>query len=277
MPPPSASSTTSTPSTRRSLGVVADSDPDASYRDVTEAALAAAGLGRRTAAARPRVPASTAPRSSTGRGSRISPRTASTTTPSTATRWCSPTATTAFRRGLAVGLDIRLDPCRHARALVGGRGHGHDRDHGTFTADNAVVTVPVGVLQSDDFVIEPPLPEPVAGALGRLEMNAFEKVFLRFPTKFWDDGVYAIRQQGRREPLVALLVRPDRAARHADAADLRRGTVRPWRPATGTTTGRRLGPRAAAAALRRQRRAADARARHPTGRTIRSPTARTPT
>jgi len=58
------------------------------------------------------------------------------------------------------------------------------------------VTVPVGVLQSDDLLIEPPLPEPVAGALGRLAMNAFEKVFLRFPTKFWDDGVYAIRQQG---------------------------------------------------------------------------------
>jgi monoamine oxidase len=58
------------------------------------------------------------------------------------------------------------------------------------------VTVPVGVLQSEEFVIEPPLPEPVAGALGRLRMNAFEKVFLRFPTKFWDDGVYAIRQQG---------------------------------------------------------------------------------
>lgn len=68
--------------------------------------------------------------------------------------------------------------------------------HGTMTADNAVVTVPVGVLQSDEFAIEPPLPEPIAGALGRLEMNAFEKIFLRFPTKFWDDGVYAIRQQG---------------------------------------------------------------------------------
>jgi monoamine oxidase len=27
-------------------------------------------------------------------------------------------------------------------------------------------------------------------------MNAFEKVVLRFPTKFWDDGVYAIRQLG---------------------------------------------------------------------------------
>ncbi|MGO8609886.1 FAD-dependent oxidoreductase, partial [Rhizobium johnstonii] len=25
---------------------------------------------------------------------------------------------------------------------------------------------------------------------------AFEKIFLTFPEKFWDDGVYAIRQQG---------------------------------------------------------------------------------
>jgi len=27
-------------------------------------------------------------------------------------------------------------------------------------------------------------------------MNAFEKIFLRFPERFWDDGVYAIRRQG---------------------------------------------------------------------------------
>ena len=69
-------------------------------------------------------------------------------------------------------------------------------DRGVFAARDAVVTVPVGVLQSEDFTIEPTLPEPVAGALGRLTMNAFEKVFLRFPTKFWDEDVYAIRQQG---------------------------------------------------------------------------------
>ncbi len=69
-------------------------------------------------------------------------------------------------------------------------------DRGTFSGHQAIVTVPVGVLQSDAFVVEPPLPEPVAGALSRLAMNAFEKVFLRFSTKFWDDGVYAIRQQG---------------------------------------------------------------------------------
>ncbi|GAB2853316.1 hypothetical protein GCM10027024_31480 [Microbacterium insulae] len=71
-----------------------------------------------------------------------------------------------------------------------------ETDHGTVTGSTSIVTVPVGVLQSEEFVIEPALPEPVAGALGRLRMNAFEKVFLRFAEKFWDDDVYVIRQQG---------------------------------------------------------------------------------
>ena len=65
-----------------------------------------------------------------------------------------------------------------------------------FAADHAVVTVPVGVLQSADLTIEPALPERHAAALSRLRMNAFEKVFLRFSHRFWDEGVYAIRQQG---------------------------------------------------------------------------------
>lgn len=96
---------------------------------------------------------------------------------------------------LAAGLDVRL---RHVvrRVHWSGQGVTVEGDHGTVTADRAVVTVPVGVLKSAAFTIEPPLPEPVAGALDRLEMNAFEKVFLRFPARFWDDGVYAIRQQG---------------------------------------------------------------------------------
>ena len=37
------------------LGVVADSAPDASYRDVTDAAIARSGMGRRARPARPRV------------------------------------------------------------------------------------------------------------------------------------------------------------------------------------------------------------------------------
>ena len=96
---------------------------------------------------------------------------------------------------LAPGLDIRLE---HVVSLVrwGPDGVSVRSDRGTFEADTAVVTVPVGVLRSDDFAVEPALPEPAAGALARLEMNAFEKIFLRFPTRFWDDDVYAIRQQG---------------------------------------------------------------------------------
>ena len=47
---------------------------------------------------------------------------------------------------------------------------------GTFTADRVVVTVPVGILKSGALSFHPPLPEPVSGALSRLEMNAFEGV-----------------------------------------------------------------------------------------------------
>jgi len=96
---------------------------------------------------------------------------------------------------LAEGLDIRL---AHVVSRVQWSADGVTvtTDRGTMTANAAIVTVPVGVLQSRDFEIDPPLPSPVAGALGRLRMNAFEKVFLRFPARFWDDDVYAIRQQG---------------------------------------------------------------------------------
>lgn len=98
-------------------------------------------------------------------------------------------------RTLARGLDVRVEHVV-SRVQWAPQGVAVTTGQGVLTARAAIVTVPVGVLQSDGFVIEPALPEPVAGALGRLRMNAFEKVFLRFPRKFWDDDVYAIRQQG---------------------------------------------------------------------------------
>ncbi len=95
---------------------------------------------------------------------------------------------------LSRGLDVRLE---HIVSRVEWSADGVTVTAGeAFAADSAVVTVPVGVLESDDFVIEPPLPDPNASALSRMEMNAFEKVFLGFTTKFWDDDVYAIRQLG---------------------------------------------------------------------------------
>lgn len=97
--------------------------------------------------------------------------------------------------GLADGLDIRLaTPVRRiARAVDGVT---VDTARGRLHAARAVVTVPIGVLQSDDLIFDPPLPEPVASAVAGLAMNAFEKVFLRFDRRFWDKEVYAIRRQG---------------------------------------------------------------------------------
>lgn len=105
---------------------------------------------------------------------------------------------------LAVGLDVRLrHQVRRLRWSDGGvlvsttgDGPANVGGDGELAADRVVLTVPIGVLRSGDLVIEPALPEPVAGAVRRLAMNAFEKVFLRFGRRFWDEGVYAIRQQG---------------------------------------------------------------------------------
>jgi monoamine oxidase len=98
---------------------------------------------------------------------------------------------------LAEGLDVRLGHAvRAARLVAGGSGVFVVTDDGEFAADVAVVTVPVGVLQSPDFVFDPPLPERHRRALGRLRMNAFEKVVLRFPERFWDEDAYVVRQLG---------------------------------------------------------------------------------
>ena len=95
---------------------------------------------------------------------------------------------------LAEGLDIRLGT---EVTRIAWSAHGVRVEADTaYAAHQVVVTVPVGVLQSGTVVFEPRLPEPVAGALDGLRMNAFEKVFLTFPERFWDDGLYAFRRQG---------------------------------------------------------------------------------
>ncbi len=96
---------------------------------------------------------------------------------------------------LAKGLDVRL---QHVVTSVTWSGDGVtiSTDRGEFASARAVVTVPVGVLKSGDLEFEPDLPEWIAGVISGFEMNNFEKIILSFPTKFWDDGVYAIRQQG---------------------------------------------------------------------------------
>ncbi len=100
---------------------------------------------------------------------------------------------------LAEGLDVRLGHAvtavsRDAEAVVVTTAD--DASAVPFVAGAAVVTVPVGVLQAGTITFDPALPDRHREALGRLRMNAFEKVVLRFPERFWDEDVYAVRQLG---------------------------------------------------------------------------------
>lgn len=174
--------------------VIAASVPDASYRDVTEEALAQQGWD---ADRTQRVREYLEHRSEEQYGAWIEDLAAHGLDDDSieGDEVVFPDGYDRLASHLAEGLNVRLT---HVVERVRWSSSGVEvtSDLGTVRADTAIVTVPVGVLQSEDFEIDPPLPEPVAGALGRLTMNAFEKVFLRFPSKFWDDGVYAIRQQG---------------------------------------------------------------------------------
>lgn len=176
------------------LGVVADSDPDASYRDVTESAIAAQGWDDERAQ---RVREYMEHRSEEQYGTWIDHLAAHGLDDDVVDgeEVVFPDGYDRLPAALAEGLDVRLEHIA-SRVKWSAGGVVVTTDNGAFAAADAVVTVPVGVLQSGAFAFEPPLPEPVSGALGRLKMNAFEKVFLRFPTKFWDDDVYAVRQQG---------------------------------------------------------------------------------
>lgn len=176
------------------LEVIAASESDASYRDVTETAIARQGWDEDRAQ---RVREYMEHRSEEQYGAWIDDLAAHGLDDDVVVgdEVVFPDGYDRLPARLAVGLDILLEHVV-SRVQWSAGGVVVTTDRGAFAAGSAVVTVPVGVLQSDDFVIEPPLPEPVAGALSRLKMNAFEKIFLRFPAKFWEDGVYAIRQQG---------------------------------------------------------------------------------
>lgn len=172
---------------------IASSAPEASYRDVTDAALARQGWdAERTQ----RVREYLEHRSEEQYGAWIDDLAAHGLDDDSidGDEVVFPEGYDVLPARLAEGLDVRLD---HAVTAIDRRDGILVRTaHGEFTADAAVVTVPVGVLRAEAIAFTPPLPAVNAEALSRLEMNAFEKVFLRFPERFWDEGVYAIRQQG---------------------------------------------------------------------------------
>lgn len=97
---------------------------------------------------------------------------------------------------LAKGLDVRLSTAVSKVEWAESGVTVSTADGAEWRASHAIVTVPVGVLQSGGIEFEPALESGVADALAGFKMNAFEKVFMRFGEHFWDEEVYAIRRQG---------------------------------------------------------------------------------
>jgi len=89
-------------------------------------------------------------------------------------------------QSLAEGLPVRFGQSVK-RIIYGADGVRVETERETFTADGIVVTVPIGVLQSDQIVFEPALPHSHRTALSRLGMGLFNKIILRFPRVFWPE------------------------------------------------------------------------------------------
>ncbi|KAH8101275.1 hypothetical protein BXZ70DRAFT_891972 [Cristinia sonorae] len=69
-----------------------------------------------------------------------------------------------------------------------------------LTADYVLVTFSVGVLQGDNLVFEPALPDWKQEAIQGMTMETYTKIFFQFEKKFWFDtemGLYADSERGR--------------------------------------------------------------------------------
>ncbi len=87
---------------------------------------------------------------------------------------------------LATGLDIRLQTVVSA-VTYGNAGVTVKTATETFTGDRVVMTVPLGVLKAGDITFDPALPADKLSAISRLGFGVLNKVWLEFPSVFWDN------------------------------------------------------------------------------------------
>ncbi|XP_073307272.1 polyamine oxidase 1 [Primulina huaijiensis] len=75
-------------------------------------------------------------------------------------------------------------------------------DGSIYEADYVILSVSIGVLQSQLIKISPPLPRWKTEAIASCEIMVYTKVFLKFPSKFWPSGpgkeffIYAHERRG---------------------------------------------------------------------------------
>ncbi len=87
---------------------------------------------------------------------------------------------------LAEGLNVRLNQVVVAIDDAGDQVTVTSSEGTSYAGTHVVLTVPIGVLQDGAIRFTPPLPEPKRAAIAALGSGTLNKVFLRFPTAFWD-------------------------------------------------------------------------------------------
>ncbi len=86
--------------------------------------------------------------------------------------------------GLAKNLEIQRQQ-KVLKINTSNSGVSVTTDQGNFTADAAIVTLPLGVLKSGNINFSPPLPANKQGAIARLSMGVLNQVVLKFSQQFW--------------------------------------------------------------------------------------------
>ena len=65
-------------------------------------------------------------------------------------------------------------------------------NQGSFTADKAIITLPLGVLKQGNLEFVPSLPDRKIKAIQSLGMGTLNKVYLQFPNVFWDQEAHLL-------------------------------------------------------------------------------------
>ena len=83
-------------------------------------------------------------------------------------------------------------------------------DGDKFAAEYALCTFSTGVLASDTVTFTPPFPQWKKEVIFKNPMSVYTKIFLKFPSKFWDDHEYILHASKERSrfPVFQDLERP---------------------------------------------------------------------
>jgi len=96
---------------------------------------------------------------------------------------------------LAEGLDIRLNTVVE-RVAWSGAGVRVDTNQGVFEADQIVITLPIGVLQSGAVTFEPPLPAEKRDAIANIRMGPVIKLVYRLDQPIAPPDIMAVYSAG---------------------------------------------------------------------------------